>query len=52
MLRSPQQTKTTQTHDLQQVTIDVKYTGKAPGVISKVLINAADLVKVGQQVRA
>ncbi|KAG2434653.1 hypothetical protein HXX76_007547 [Chlamydomonas incerta] len=36
--------------ETDKVTIDVKYTGKASGVISKVLINAADLVKVGQQV--
>ncbi len=33
-----------------KVTIDVKYTGKAPGVVSKVLIKPSDAVKVGQQV--
>ncbi|GLC34383.1 hypothetical protein PLESTB_000734700 [Pleodorina starrii] len=36
--------------ETDKVTIDVKYTGKAAGVISKVLINPSDLVKVGQQV--
>jgi hypothetical protein len=32
------------------VTIDVKYTGKAPGVVAQLLIKPSDLVKVGQQV--
>ncbi|EFJ47284.1 2-oxoglutarate dehydrogenase, E2 component [Volvox carteri f. nagariensis] len=36
--------------ETDKVTIDVKYTGKAPGVVSQVLINPSDLVKVGQQV--
>ncbi|GFR44163.1 hypothetical protein Agub_g5333 [Astrephomene gubernaculifera] len=36
--------------ETDKVTIDVKYTGKGSGVISQILINTSDLVKVGQQV--
>lgn len=36
--------------ETDKVTIDVKYSGKQPGVIAKLLVSAQEVVKVGQPV--